>query len=460
MSIITGYRPDMIEKLSGAEPSKTAIVLAGGGLTGAVYEVGALRAIDAMLVDRRVNDFDIIVGTSAGSLVGSMLARGITPGEMMRTLDGTQPGDSRILPKHIFSLNTGEFVHKGLRLPITVKNAFSHYLRHRHDMNLFDVLWSMTDALPSGLYDNRALEHFLKDVWRDYGLSDDFRDVERDLYVVATDLDTGRRVVFGSPDWEQVPISKAVAASSAVPLLYRPVRIGNQEFVDGAVRGNASLDIAIEAGARLIVCINPLVPIDNSKKRDIPLLGEDGQFISEKGAQAVLSQFMRISMRSGLIYHIKQLQRRYPDIDIILIEPRRDDFEMAFYNVMRYSARVTIAQHGYQSVTLDLENQYHEFKATLARHGIPITRRLVAEELEAMYQSGNDLEVVRAMLEKGDRRLRFRRKHKTGEPPIEAITEDLRDTLAQLEYSLAVLNEKDKEDGGELEKGSREKAPG
>jgi hypothetical protein len=223
------------------------------------------------------------------------------------------------------------------------------------------------------------------------------------------------------------------------------VRIGDQEFVDGAVRGNASLDIAIEAGARLIVCINPLVPIDNSKKRDIPLLGEDGKFISEKGAQAVLSQFMRISMRSGLVYHIKQLQRRYPDIDIILIEPRRDDFEMAFYNVMRYSARVTIAQHGYQSVTLDLENQYQELKAILARHGIPITRRLVAEELEAMRQANYDIDVVRAMLEKGERRLRFRRKQRLSEPSAEVVTEELRDALAQLEYSLAMLHEREKE---------------
>lgn len=443
MSIITGYQPEVIEKLRQGEPSKTAIVLAGGGLTGAVYEVGALRAIDAMLVDRHVNDFDIIVGTSAGALVGSMLARGITPSEMMRTLDGTQSGDSRILPKHIFSLNTQEFLRKGLRLPVTVKDALSHYLRHRRDMNLLDIFWSLTDALPSGLYDNRELEKFIQNVWQEYGLSDDFRDVENELYVVATDLDTGKRVVFGSPGWRDVPISKTVSASSAVPLLYRPVRVGDQEFVDGAVRGNASLDIAIEAGARLIVCINPMVPIDNSQKRDIPLLGEDGKFISEKGAQAVLSQFMRISMRSGLAYHIKQLRRRYPDIDIILIEPQGDDFEMAFYNVMRYSARVTIAQHGYQSVTIDLENDYRQFKAILARHGIPLTRRLVAEEIEAMNQSGYDLEVVRSVLEKGERRLRFRRKQALAEPNPGPLAEGLRDALAQLEYSLAMIQERE-----------------
>ncbi len=442
MSIITGYQPELLTRLPRVPASKTAIVLAGGGLAGAVYEVGALRAIDAMLVDRSVNDFDIVVGTSAGALVGSMLARGITPAEMMRALDGSAPGGSRILPRHLFSLNTQEFVQRGLRMPKTLKNAVSHYLRHRHDMNLIDVLWSLIEALPSGLYDNRALEQFVRSIWEEYGLSDDFRDVRRELYVVATDLDTGKRVVFGSPGWRHVPISKAVAASSAVPLLYRPVRIGDQEFVDGAVRGNASLDIAIEAGARLIVCINPLVPIDNSQKRDIPLLGEDGRFISEKGAQAVFSQFMRISLRSGLAYHIKQLRRRYPDIDIILIEPRRDDFEMAFYNIMRYSARVTIAQHGYESVTLDLENQYRELKAILARHGIPITRRFVAEELEAMREANYNLDVVRKTLEKGERRLRFRRKQRAPQFPSQQPTENLRDTLAQLEYSLATLEER------------------
>jgi predicted acylesterase/phospholipase RssA len=71
-----------------AHPSKTALVLAGGGLTGAVYEIGALRAMDDLLVDHTVNDFDIFVGTSAGSIVGSLLANGMPPGEIMSALAG------------------------------------------------------------------------------------------------------------------------------------------------------------------------------------------------------------------------------------------------------------------------------------------------------------------------------------------------------------------------------------
>src|SRR5216117_2163470 len=71
--------------------SKTALVLGGGGFTGGVYEIGALRALDLLTVNRTVNDFDLYVGTSAGSFVGSLLANGVTPEEMMRVLNKQLP---------------------------------------------------------------------------------------------------------------------------------------------------------------------------------------------------------------------------------------------------------------------------------------------------------------------------------------------------------------------------------
>ncbi|NOZ73062.1 MAG: patatin family protein [Chloroflexi bacterium] len=424
------------------ETSKTALVLAGGGLSGAVYEIGALQAIDALLVDRDVGTFDIIVGTSAGALVGSMLASGVMPNEMMAALEGAQSDSSTFLPRHLFSLNTGELVKKGSRLPLTLKNALIHYVRHRTDMNVFDVLWSLIEALPSGIYNNRTLAHFVQTLLTERGLEDSFSKTLKQLYIIATDLDTGERVIFGREPWHDVPISQAVAASSAVPLLYQPVRIKDHEFIDGAVRGNASLDVAIEAGARLIVCINPLVPIDNSEKRNIPLLGKDGRFLSEKGAQAVFSQFMRISLKSGLAYHIKQLRRRHPDVDIILIEPRANDFQMAFYNIMRYSARVTIARHGFESVTIDLANQYHELKATLARHGIQITRRFVIEELEAIRESNYDIKVVRKMLERSEKRRQaqvFATQAPADRSSKPAPIDSFRAAMAELEQSIARL---------------------
>src|SRR5947209_1056102 len=66
--------------------SKTALVLGGGGFTGGVYEMGALRALDLLSVNRTVNEFDVYVGTSAGSFVAAAVANGVTPEEMMRVI--------------------------------------------------------------------------------------------------------------------------------------------------------------------------------------------------------------------------------------------------------------------------------------------------------------------------------------------------------------------------------------
>src|ERR671918_467213 len=75
--------------------SKSALVLGGGGFTGGVYEIGALRAFDLLAVNRTVNEFDVYVGTSAGSFVASLVANGVTPEEMMRVLNKQVPSPFR-----------------------------------------------------------------------------------------------------------------------------------------------------------------------------------------------------------------------------------------------------------------------------------------------------------------------------------------------------------------------------
>lgn len=404
--------------------SKIALVLAGGGLTGAMYEIGALRAINDLLLDRTVNDVDIFIGTSAGAIVASSLANGISPEEMMQANAGFNSAIPAIQRQDLFNISRSELLSRLAHLPNTVVGAWSHYLRHLDDMSFFDLLWSLLEALPSGFYDGLALERYLRKSLLSNGKSNKFSELEKELYVIATDLDTGERAVFGN-GYMHAPISLAVAASSALPVVYKPIRIGQREYVDGGMRGNASLDLAIEHGAKLVICINPLVPLDNSQ-HNVPLLGPDGGYLSEKGLQAIANQVTRINLHSGLHYHIKQLRRSHPDVDIILIEPCADDRQMFFYNVMRYSARLIIARHGFESVTVDLAADYPYLKATLERHGIPISRRRVIEELTAIHQSGDDPDVVRNILEA---------RPLSPVPPAEC----LRDTLADLDALLANL---------------------
>lgn len=407
---------------------KTALVLAGGGLTGAVYEIGALRAMDDLLVDRTVNDFDIYVGTSAGAIISTFLANGISPEQMLKSITGDS--DIPFIGRDdLFNFNPLDWAKLGIKLPRTVARAASHYVRHMRDMNLFDVVFSLSEALPPGLYDNRGLERYVRNLLKNYGGSNDFRELARELHIIATDLDTGERAVFGRENNPPVPISLAVAASSALPVLYKPVRIGDHDYLDGGLRGNASLDLAIESGARLVICINPLVPFDNSDRTVIPFLGPDGGYLSDKGLTAIASQVGRITSHAGLHYHIKQLKHKHPHVDIVLIEPSPRDYQMAFYNTMRYSARLIIARHGFETVTLKLAEDYAHYQELLARHGIPINQRLVMNELNEIRESAYDPAVIRRVLEESPTRNQ-RNGHNR-------FVGQLRHTLGDLEHALA-----------------------
>src|ERR687884_999601 len=99
--------------------SRTALVLGGGGFTGAVYEIGALRAIDLLSVNRTVNDFDVYVGTSAGALIAALTANGVTPEQMMRVVNDQVPSPFRNLDlRSMLRPNYREFAAKGVQLPL------------------------------------------------------------------------------------------------------------------------------------------------------------------------------------------------------------------------------------------------------------------------------------------------------------------------------------------------------
>jgi predicted acylesterase/phospholipase RssA len=363
---------------------KTALVLAGGGITGAVYEIGALRALNDMLVDRTVNDFDIYVGTSAGSLVTSMLANGMTPEEMMQSIDNSHPEIRSIRANEIFQSNLTEFFLRFSRLPRALLRSGRNLMTGIGDRTLADLFWEFTDLLPAGLYSGAALERYVEEVLSRDGCVNRFDYLTKELYIIATDLDTGERTVFGKGGKGIVPISKAVAASSAIPIVYKPVRIFGREYVDGSMRGTASLDLAVEAGAELVVCINPLVPLNTQHiyKKD--------EHIGDEGMRTVINQVVRILMHAGLRYHIKSLRRQYPDVDFILIEPQPDDQKMFGYNLMDYSSRLRVANHGFESVTVGMTERYEYFSEIMTRHDIQISRGRVDAELREIQSGHHD----------------------------------------------------------------------
>ena len=124
-----------------------------------------------------------------------------------------------------------------------------------------------------------------------------FRRLRAQLYLVATNLDTGKPIVFGAPGADHVPISRAIEASSALPGLFPPVAIDGEHYVDGALNKTLHASLALDAGADLLLCVNPLVPFD------APSAHRRGRLTHRKldrgGLPLVLSQTFRRLCRSA-----------------------------------------------------------------------------------------------------------------------------------------------------------------
>jgi NTE family protein len=355
--------------------SKTALVLGGGGFTGGVYEIGALRALDLLSVNRTVNQFDVYVGTSAGSFVAAAVANGVTPEEMMRVIVQQVPTpfpDAKV--SSLLKPNYREFVSRGVKFPLRLAHLLRALARNVGEISAVDIVLGLAEALPTGLYSAEGIEHYVQRILSDPDRTDDFRLLANELYLAATDLDTCERVVFGAPGWDDVPISKAVSASSALPMIYRPVKIGDHEYVDGGLVSTTNLDIAVEAGAKFIVVVNPLVPYTNDLEGDIPTMtGSRPRRVSDMGFPHIGYQAFKLLAHQRLHELARRWEERYPGVDIILIEPDRSDELMFQTSIMNFTSRVDIARHGFQSVTLRLANDYPKFKRICARHGIEIS---------------------------------------------------------------------------------------
>jgi NTE family protein len=381
--------------------SKTALVLGGGGFTGGVYEIGALRAIDLLATNRTVNQFDVYVGTSAGSFVSSLVANGVTPEEMMRVLNRDLPSPFRdISLSTLLQPNYTGFVKSSLTLPLKLLGVVRELAENLRETSAVDLASALAAALPPGVYTGRGIERYIEEVLSDPDRTNDFRMLERELYLVATDLDTTERVIFGEGEWAEVPISTAVAASGALPGIYEPVNIGEREFIDGGILSTTNIDVAIERGARFVVVINPLVPYINDFEKNIPTMtGSRARRVSDMGMAAIANQTFRLLSHDRLHRAVEDWEERYPGVDIILIEPELNDELMFGTSILDYRARLQIAKHGFESVTMKLARDYDRYKAIAERHGIQISARRVRHVLDQVEREDENLSAWRRVLE-------------------------------------------------------------
>jgi NTE family protein len=312
----------------------------------------------------------------------------VTPEEMMRVIVQQVPTpfpDASI--SSLLKPNYGEFLSRGVMLPLRLARVVRTLIRDLGQLSAVDIVVGLAEALPSGLYSGEGIERYVRAILSDPDRSDDFRLLQNELYLAATDLDTCERIVFGAEDWDDVPISKAVSASTALPMIYKPVKVKDRELIDGGILSTTNLDIAVEAGAKFIVVVNPLVPYVNDFEHRIPTItGPRARRVSDMGFPQIGYQSFKLLAYQRLHEVARRWEERYPGVDIILIEPEPNDELMFQTSILNYSSRVDIARHGFQSVTLKLAHDYAKFKRICERHGIEISAtrvRKVVKHFEA-----------------------------------------------------------------------------
>jgi NTE family protein len=318
-------------------PVKRALVLAGGGVTGGMFEVGALAALEESVPGFRANHFDIYVGSSAGSVVAALMATGVEPGELYRILD-----EGRDDP---LNFHRGAVYHRGASAAAALNFAQMIWAVGRNVVTSFrldwpDILARSQGQMPAGFYSVRQLEEFLRRAFAAKGLANDFRTCPRQLLIPALDLDGGQRAVFGVGELAEARISEAIAASSAIPGFFEPFHFHGRDYVDGDVGHTGHADLAVDAGAQVVVVVNPLVPIRARAGERTPLRGF--------GLYGILEQVGRINSQGLLELGLRELALRHPRVQCHLIEPPADGAAL-FGPSMGFQGSRTALQFGYTS---------------------------------------------------------------------------------------------------------------
>ncbi len=318
------------------EPGKSALVLSGGGVIGGMYEVGVLAALDEELQGFRVNDFDVFVGSSAGSVVGSLMANGVRAPDLYRILGEQSPDPMNFSRGSVYDRRafSGAAGRLGQLVWAVGRNILTGLRSSWPDM-----LAKAQGALPAGFFTVQQLEAYMRRVFEQKGLSNDFRALAKTLLIPAVDLDRAERVVFGVGEMAEVPISQAIAASSAIPGFFEPYTIGDRDFVDGGVGYTGHADLAVERGADAVVVVNPVVPL-------LVPDGEGRRGLKSRGLYSIMEQAGRITSQHLLELGLRDLQQSHQKVEFYLFQPEARESPL-FGPSMGFEASRAALRFGY-----------------------------------------------------------------------------------------------------------------
>jgi len=364
---------------------KTGLAIAGGGPVGAIYELGTLRALDESISGLKLHKLDTYVGVSSGALIAASLANRITTAELCRIFLSKEYASLKFEPERFLQPAYREYLHRATRLPKILTETLLGLIRNPGQSLISQLISELGKAVPSGVFDNETLHDFLEQAFKLTGNSNEFHDLDCQLYIIAVDLDSGTAVRFGSEEHCDISISRAVQASAALPGLYPPVEINGRYYVDGALRRTLHASVALDEGVDLLIGVNPLVPFDAGENG--PEQQVTDQRLMSGGLPLILSQTFRAMIQSRMEAGFRKYYTSHPFADLVLMEPDRDDEEVFFTNIFSYADRKALCEHAYQASRQDLLARTGELGPILERHGMSLNVDLLQEENRTLDQS-------------------------------------------------------------------------
>jgi NTE family protein len=315
---------------------RVGLVLGAGGVLGGAWHTGALAAI-ARETEWDPGSAEYIVGTSAGSVIGSLVAAGVPPWFMVahsagESFDGLRGPDGR--PASEASRSAGGSFRLERTLPWLgpgslrmVWNTLARPLNHT-------PLQVVAGFLPAGLISTEPIKDTVRRAvphgWTDHP----------NFWAVATDYRSGKRTVFGRMGAPRAELADAVAASCAIPGVYRPVKISGRRYVDGGVCSVSNLDLLAGKGLDLVICMNPL----SSR--------------AELRPQGIVDRITGISRRASgrrLGYETKKV--RATETEVISIQPTAEDLELMGGNLMSSERRHDVIELAVRTVAEQLQDR-------------------------------------------------------------------------------------------------------
>ena len=313
---------------SPAQP-KVGLVLGAGGVLGGAWLVGALDALAAE-TGWDPGSADHIVGTSAGSMVGGLLACGIPPWFMLahslgedfgpiRAVQGAEPDEDDRSGGSVYRLHR--------RTPAIGPGSWKLALGSLARPYRYAPAAVLAGWIPKGLVSTEPLKATVRracpEGWAPHP----------GFWAVACDYATGRRVTFGRGDAPAATLPDGVAASCAIPGFYHPVTVDGREYVDGGLRSSSNLDVLADSGCELVICLNPMSSLHVAQPRTL----------GERAAMA---------MRSAAGRRLGSEARRLREqgIEVVLLQPTVHDLDAMGTNLMSSKRRPEVLERGRRSV--------------------------------------------------------------------------------------------------------------